>query len=232
MIFISTLGSPEYILCMAHSTSVTPASLYTHHRSLTMYLDAVITRIRRCIWRPGSSEPRDTLRGHDRASWRCNWRPRLSELRDALGSHDRVSLEMHREAVMVRVWRCTLRPWASKFADAIGDRYWLNWEMHLEAVIERVWKCSCRLWLSEIGGVLGGGRFGGMHNRNWNSIQWLTCNCGNVESWVQQHLPRDENQLGETVDLGMMLYLVYSVLGVKSWLCHGEIERDDLTLCS
>jgi len=29
-----------------------------------------------------------------------------------------------------------------------------------------------------------------------------------------------------------MLYSVYAVLGVSSWSCHGEIERDDLTLCS
>jgi len=28
-----------------------------------------------------------------------------------------------------------------------------------------------------------------------------------------------------------MLYSVYAVLGVNSWSCHGEIERDDLTLC-
>jgi len=29
-----------------------------------------------------------------------------------------------------------------------------------------------------------------------------------------------------------MLYSVYAVLHVNSWSCHGEIERDDLTLCS
>jgi len=29
-----------------------------------------------------------------------------------------------------------------------------------------------------------------------------------------------------------MLYSVYAVLGVNWWSCHGEIERDDLTLCS
>jgi len=28
------------------------------------------------------------------------------------------------------------------------------------------------------------------------------------------------------------LYSVYAVLGVNSWSCHGEIERDHLTLCS
>jgi len=40
--------------------------------------------------------------------------------------------------------------------------------------------------MSEIGGVLGGGRFGGRRDGSW------------------------------TVDLGMMLYLVYAVLGVNS----------------
>jgi hypothetical protein len=29
-----------------------------------------------------------------------------------------------------------------------------------------------------------------------------------------------------------MLYLVYAVLSVKSGSWHGEIERDDITLCS
>jgi len=29
-----------------------------------------------------------------------------------------------------------------------------------------------------------------------------------------------------------MLYSVYAILGVNSWSRHGEIERDDLTLCS
>jgi len=29
-----------------------------------------------------------------------------------------------------------------------------------------------------------------------------------------------------------MLYSVYAVLGVNSLSWHGEIERDDLTLCS
>jgi len=32
--------------------------------------------------------------------------------------------------------------------------------------------------------------------------------------------------------LGVCLYLVYAVLSVNSWSWHGEIERDDLTLCS
>jgi len=34
------------------------------------------------------------------------------------------------------------------------------------------------------------------------------------------------------VELGVFLYSVYAVLSVNSWSWHGEIERDDLTLCS
>jgi len=33
-----------------------------------MHLKAVIERVRRCTWRPGLSELRDTLRGRDIAS--------------------------------------------------------------------------------------------------------------------------------------------------------------------
>jgi len=103
----STPGSPEYILRVAHSTSVTPVSPYTHRRFLTIYLEAVIDPVWRCTWRPRSSELREALGGRDQASlgmdweaviervWRCNWRPRLSELRDTLPGRDRVSLEMH-----------------------------------------------------------------------------------------------------------------------------------------
>jgi len=72
---LSTPGSPEYIHRVAHSTSVTPVSPYTHRHSLTIYLEAVIKLV-----------------------WRCTWRPNSSELRDALGGHDGSSLEMHLEA--------------------------------------------------------------------------------------------------------------------------------------
>jgi len=224
---LSTPGSPEYVLPVAQSTSITPVSPYTHHRSLTMYLEAVIERVERCTWRPGSSELRDALGGQDRVNseihseaaiervWRCTWRPRSSELRDALGGRDRASLEMHWQAVIEQVWRCSLRPWSSEIGDAIGDRDWVNSEMHWEAVILRVWRCTCRLWSSKIGGVLGSGWGGGRRDGSWDSGgEWET-------GWER-----------ETVDLGMMLYLMYAVLGVKSWSWHGEIEMDDLTSCS
>jgi len=95
-----------------------------------------------------------------------------SPINDVLGGHDRASWEMHLEAMIV------------------------NSETHWESVIERVWRCTCRLWWSEIGGVLGSVRFGGRHDGSWDSIHWLTCNFGKVESWVQQHPLRDEKLAG------------------------------------
>jgi len=144
-----------------------------------------------------------------RIEWtqRCTWRAGSSELRDALGGRDRASLEMHFEAVIVRVWKCTLRPWSSKVGDAIGDRDWVNSEMHWEAVIERVWTCTCSKWSSEIGGVLGSGWFGWRRDGSWLSIHCSTCNCGNVESWVQQHPPRDGKLAGS------------GTLSILGWFC-------------
>jgi len=155
---------------------------------------------------------------------------------------------MHLETVIERVYRCTWRPRSC------------NSEMHLEAVIERVWRCTWRPWLIEIGGVLGGGQSGGGRSGercdgSWDSIHWLTRNRGNVGNWVQHGLLRDERLAGSGRQsilgwcstqcmlysvyavLGVcctrcMLYSVYAVLGVNSWSWHGEIERDDLTLCS
>jgi len=63
-------------------------------------------------------------------------------------------------------------------------------------MIERVWRCTWRPWSSEIGGVPGGGQSGGGSLReridmSSDSIHRSTCNCGNVENWVQDFLPRD-----------------------------------------
>ena len=171
--------------------------------------------------RPWSSEVRDALGGRDRVSsemhwearieWTRRYRPRLwsSKVGDALGGRDRVNSEMHLEAVIEQVWRCTGRPWLREFGDALWGHDRARLEMQLETEIEWTQRCTCRLWSSMIGEVLGSGQFGGRRDGSWDS-GW---------EW-------------ETVDLGMMLYLMYAVLGVKSWSWHGEIERDDLTSCS
>jgi len=74
---LSTPGSPKYILRVAHVTSVTAVSPYTHRRYLKIHLEAVIEAV-----------------------WRCTWRTRLSECRDAPGGRDGASLEMHLQAGM------------------------------------------------------------------------------------------------------------------------------------
>jgi len=121
---LCTPGSPEYVLPVSQSTSVTPVSPYSRRRSVTMYLEALILRGKRCTW----------------------------------------------------------RPWSSKFGDALWGRDQASVEIHFEAVIEQVRCWNSRPWLSELGGRRDG---------NWDSIRWLTCNFGKVESWVQQHPQRD-----------------------------------------
>ena len=154
--YLSTPGSPKYILCIAHSTSVTPVSAYTYRHSLTIYLQAVIELVWRYTWRSRSSELRDALAGHDRSSlgmhweaviervWKCTWRPWWSELRDALGGCDWASLDMHLEAVIKQVWTCTLRPRSSELRDALWGCDWGSLEMHWQAIIEWDWRSTWR----------------------------------------------------------------------------------------
>ena len=104
--------------------------------------------------------------------------------------------------------------------DALGGRDRASLEMHFDAVIERGWRCNWRPRLSELRDALGGRdraswdmHLQAMIERDWRS------------TWKR-------SIWREAVDLGMMLYLMYAVLGVKSGSWHGEIVRDDLTLCS
>jgi len=72
------------------------------------------------------------------------------------------------------------------------------------------------LWSSyrELAGGVGSiGRYAG----SWSNIQGSTRNC--------------ENE-GTTDNLRCMLYSVYAALSVNSWWWHGNIEMDDVTLCS
>jgi hypothetical protein len=87
----STPGSPDYILRVSHSNSVTPVSPLTHSRSLTIYLEALIEL--------GG----DALGGRDQVNWemhleavidrvwRCTGRPCSSEFGNSLGGRDRVN---------------------------------------------------------------------------------------------------------------------------------------------
>jgi len=186
---LSTLGSNEYVLPVAQSTSVAPVSRYTRRHSLTMYSEVVIERVER-----------------------CTWRPRSSELRDALGCRDKVSSEMRWEAVIERGWRCNWRPSLSELRDALGGREWARLEMHLQAMIEQDWRST---WKRSI----------------WTEAQWQLrlyllvklylwecrelSTTTSAERW-ETGWEREYGWEGETVDLGMMLYLIYAVLGVKS----------------
>jgi len=63
----------------------------------------------------------------------------------------------------------------------------------------------------------GGGGSEGRYIGSWSNIQGWTRHC--EKEWT-------------TDNLRCMPYLVYAALSVNSWWWHGEIERDDLTLCS
>jgi len=78
-----------------------------------------------------------------------------------------------------------------------------------------------------------------MCDASWDSIHWLSRNCGNVENWVQQGPLRAERPAGIGrqsmlwwCSTRCMQYSVYAVLGVNSWSWHQEIDSDDLTSCS
>jgi len=170
-----------------------------------MHLEAVIERVRICTWRLRLSEFGDALGGHDRANlqavierlWRYTWRPWLSEFVDAHGGRDWASLAI-----------CTWRPWTCELAGR--NRACL--EIHLEAVIERVCRCTWRPWSSQFCDAL------------------PCCDRASLERHLQAIIERDwmstcrqsiwrEGETGwarDTVDLGLMLYLVYAVLGVNS----------------
>jgi len=147
-------------------------------------------------------------------------------INDVLGGHDQARWEMHLEAGIEWTPRYTWRPRLRDPRDALEDRNWVNSERHWEAIIERVWRGTWRLRLSAIGGVLPSGPFGRKRDSSRDSIHWLTCTCGNVESWVQRHPP----EMGNWLRAGDCRSSDDAVLGVKSWSCDGEIERDGLTL--
>jgi len=114
-------------------------------------------------------------------TWRCTWRLLSSEFRDAP------------EAGIVWTQRYTRSLYLKEFGTALWCHDHENWE----AVIERVWRCTWRPWSIEIEWLPGyggsrSGRSGGRHDGSWDSNYWLTCNCGNVESWVLHGLLKDE----------------------------------------
>jgi len=176
---LSTTGSPEYILCVAHSTSVTPVSPYTYHRSFHLCYPCISVHSPSLIPPPSrlyhhtptvahstSVTPRSPYT-HSRSLttyfesvidwvWRCTGRLWSSEFGDALGGRDGVNSEMHLEAVIERVWRCTGRPRWSELGDALGGRDRASLEIHWEAEMEWTQRCTWRPWWIGFGDALGG----------------------------------------------------------------------------
>jgi len=210
-------------------------------------LKMTIGWIQRYTPMPWSSDFGDALGGGNRASLEIHLEAVIKQdWRYALRGHDRA----HMQAVLERVWRYTWRPWSSEFGDALGSRDRPGLEMHLQAVIERVWWYTWRSWSSEIWQVLGGGwwtaRRDSIHqlvySQPWEcdkvtlplKFLWRTGWWRSIGREVHRNLNLHSGVNSksawerETVDLGLMLYLVYAVLGVNSWLWHGEIERDNL----
>ena len=124
-------------------------------------------------------------------AWRCICWPRSSELRDALGCPD------------PQDWGYT---WTQRSSEAIFDRggrynfkLWLN---NIRRVLGGSWSASDWSKGGQCGGSQSGGsesggdRTGGRCDGSWESIHWLTHNCGVVENWVQQGLPRGERLAG------------------------------------
>ena len=161
--------------------------------SLPLYLRTPAVAPWRCTWRPWSSVFGAAL-GDREMEWtqRCTCRPWLSEFGDALGGRDRVNSEMHLEAVIERVRRYTWRPWSIKIGGVLGGGWsGSDWsEGGQSGGSESVG--------SESGGSESGGgsRSGGMCDGSWDSIHWLTRNCGIVENWVQQGPLRAERLAG------------------------------------
>ena len=236
--WLSTQRSPEYILPVAQSPSVTLVSPYTHPDTWKMYLEAMIARVGRCTWRPRSSEPRDALWVCNKGSletaiervWGCTWTPWSSEFGDALVDLHGVNSEMHWETVIEEVWRQR----CSEFGDALGGQDQPSLEIHLEAKMEWTQRCTWRPWSRDTGDTLADYNWARLEEYVevvdwgrtwcWDSIYWLTHNWGNMESWIQQHQPGDERLAGRKWQskLGWcstwcMLYLV--------WIHYHGIEK-------
>jgi len=223
---LSTPGSAEYILPITLSTSITPVSPWNRHRFLKMYL---IKRVWDALGDGDWMNSEMHMVARIERVWRCTWRTWSCELE----GHNRASLKIHLEAVIEQVWkctwrprscelrRCTWRPWSIEFGDALWGWDRASLDMHLQAMIERDWR---RTWRRSI----------------WREARWQLrlYSLVNLYLWEGRELSTTSAERWETgweretVNLGVMLYLVYAVLCVNSWLWHGEIQRDNLTSCS
>jgi len=148
---LSTPGSPEYILRIAHSTSVRAVSPYTHRPNI--YSTSLVpSPLPLCLCTPTARTY--TPRHSFHLRYLCISIHPLSFLNDILGGRDWASLEMHLESEIEWTERCTWRPWSIEFGDALGGRDGASLEMHLETKVEWTQRCTFRPWLSEFGDAI------------------------------------------------------------------------------
>jgi len=210
-----------------------------------MHFEALIERVWRCNWRPRLSELRDALGGRHWASlemqleaeveWtqRCTFRPWSSEFGDAIGDSDGVNSEINSEAVIERVCRYTCsRQWSSEIGGVVGGGRpgggW--WEEHQ---VLRLYSSVSEL---ETVGMWRGDCIFEAAMENWLlTVDWWGGSL-EAEATFRGELGMVRMKGWQTIfgvcHTRCMLYLVYAALSVNSWWWHGEIQRDDLTVCS
>jgi len=186
-----------------------------------IHCESVIQQGWRCTPQPWSSEFGEAAECHNPVSLKiCTWRPQSSRFADTLAGRDGASLKMLIEALIEWVWSYSLGGYDAG-----------SLEIHLEAVMERVWRYTGRSWLRKIvvlgGSLSGGSSSGGRGNSSWDCIHWLTCNCGNVEDWVQHGLLTDLKVAGSGrqsilgwCSMPCMKSSVYAVIGVCCTWCQ------------
>jgi len=134
----------------------------THlHTVYQDWLQVVLVSNSRCGWEWRSSELRDTLQGHDQASFeihlqadiqctqRYTWRPWLSNFGKAVRGQDRVNSKIHSQAVQTRSG-------SSKLKDTLPGCHRASLEMQLKIRIECTQRYTLIPWCSEITNAVGG----------------------------------------------------------------------------
>jgi len=105
---LSTLGFTEYILPVTLSTSITPVSPYSLHRSLKLYLEGVTTGIGRCTCRLSPTTLREALGGRNWASVETHVEAKINWNQRSTGSRNWVHSDIHLEAMIDHDWRSTV----------------------------------------------------------------------------------------------------------------------------
>jgi len=170
-----------------------------------------------CTWTVTALCDWVNLEIHSTANIEWAWRPWLNQCWVALGRCNRVSWEIHFMPVMKRAVGCNWRLWSCEH----GSHNGADLDIYLEAVIKQVSRRIKRTLSREFGAELwcgqsADGSLGETHNSSWNSTQWITVNCENVENWVPYALSRYDRQAGSGRQL---------IFGWCSMLCMPELSQ-------